>query len=102
MSSSKLNSGIYTHFKNNGLFVIPTVAYKNVKEDEVGEAFQFASGPNDAELTGPCFTTDETTLFLAVQHPGENTKDAKNPTSMWPHRKGDTMPRPSVVAITGF
>ena len=64
--------------------------------------YQFASAPVEAEMTGPCFTPDETTLFLAVQHPGETTKDAKNPTSMWPHRKGDTMPRPSVVAITGF
>lgn len=102
MSSSSLNKGIHKHFKNNGLFVIPTVAYKNVKEDEIGEAYQFASGPVEAEMTGPCFTPDETTLFLAVQHPGEGTKDAKNPTSMWPHRKGDKMPRPSVVAITGF
>ena len=102
ISSSKLNGGIYKHFKNNGLFVIPTIPYKNVKEDEVGEAFQFASAPLEAEMTGPCFTPDETTLFLAVQHPGENTEDVKNPTSMWPHRKGDTMPRPSVVAITGF
>jgi uncharacterized protein len=102
ISSSSLNKGIHKHFKNNGLFVIPTVAYKNVKEDEVGEAFQFASGPVEAEMTGPCFTPDETTLFLAVQHPGEGTPDASKPTSMWPHRKGDKMPRPSVVAITGF
>jgi uncharacterized protein len=102
ISSSSLNKGIHKHFKNNGLFVIPTVAYKNVKEDEVGEAYQFASGPVEAEMTGLCFTTDETTLFLAVQHPGEGTKDVNNPTSMWPHRKGDTIPRPSVVAITGF
>ena len=102
ISSSKLNGGIYKHFKNNGMFVIPTVPYKNVKEDEIGEAFQFASAPKEAEMTGPCFTPDETTLFLSVQHPGEETEDLKNPTSMWPHRKGDTMPRPSVVAITGF
>ena len=47
-------------------------AYKNVKEDEVGEAYQFASAPVEAEMTGPCFTQDETTLFLAVQHPGED------------------------------
>ena len=32
----------------------------------------------------------------------KSTEDAKKPTSMWPHRKGDTMPRPAVVAITGF
>lgn len=96
MSSSKLNTGIYTHFANNGMFVIPTIG-KNT-----GEAFQFASAPVEAELTGPSFTPNETTLFLSVQHPGEETKDLNNPTSKWPHRKGDTMPRPGVVAITGF
>jgi len=102
ISSGSLNKGIHKHFKNNGLFVIPTVAYKNVREEEVGVAYQFASGPVESEMTGPCFTLDETTLFLAVQHPGEGTEDAKNPTSMWPHRKGDTIPRPGVIAITGF
>ncbi|WP_034263286.1 PhoX family protein [Bacillus sp. J33] len=96
MSSSKLNSGIYTHFANNGMFVIPTMG-KNV-----GEAFQFASAPIEAELTGPSFTPNETTLFLSIQHPGEETEDLNNLTSKWPHRKGDTMPRPGVVAITGF
>jgi uncharacterized protein len=96
ISSSSLNQGIYTTFKNNGVFVIPSMG-KNQ-----GEAFQFASAPVEAELTGPCFTKDETTLFLAVQHPGEETEDINNPTSMWPHRKGDNQPRPAVVAITGF
>ncbi|MBT2687458.1 DUF839 domain-containing protein [Bacillus sp. ISL-47] len=96
MSSSKLNSGIYTHFANNGMFVIPTIG-KNV-----GEAFQFASAPIEAELTGPSFTPNETTLFLSIQHPGEESADLNNLTSKWPHRKGDSMPRPGVVAITGF
>ncbi|AND38534.1 PhoX family protein [Cytobacillus firmus] len=96
MSSSKLNTGIYTHFANNGMFVIPTIG-KNT-----GEAFQFASAPVEAELTGPSFTPNETTLFLSIQHPGEETEDLNNLTSKWPHRKGDTMPRPGVVAITGF
>ncbi|WP_404357873.1 DUF839 domain-containing protein [Cytobacillus firmus] len=96
MSSSKLNTGIYTHFANNGMFVIPTIG-KNT-----GEAFQFASAPIEAELTGPSFTPNETTLFLSIQHPGEETEDLNNLTSKWPHRKGDTMPRPGVVAITGF
>lgn len=96
ISSSKLNSGIYTHFANNGVFVIPTIG-KNV-----GEAYQFASAPVEAEMTGPWFTPDETTLFLSIQHPGEESKDLNNLTSKWPHRKGDTIPRPGVVAITGF
>lgn len=96
ISSSKLNSGIFKHFANNGMFVIPTIG------DHIGEAFQFASAPIEAELTGPSFTPNETTLFLSIQHPGEETEDLKKPTSMWPHRKGDTIPRPGVVAITGF
>lgn len=96
ISSSSVNKGVFKSFQNNGVFVIPTMG-KNV-----GEAFQFASAPVEAELTGPSFTDDETTLFLAVQHPGEETKDINKPTSMWPHRKGDNQPRPAVVAIRGF
>ncbi|WP_100330288.1 PhoX family protein [Bacillus xiapuensis] len=96
ISSSSMNKGVFSTFKNNGVFVIPTLG------DKQGEAFQFASAPTDAELTGPYFTDDETALFLSVQHPGENTEDIKNPTSMWPHRKGDNQPRPAVVAISGF
>ncbi|TCP54652.1 hypothetical protein EV586_104273 [Tumebacillus sp. BK434] len=96
ISGSSLNKGVHTHFGNNGLYVIPTVG-KNA-----GEAMQFASAPVESELTGPSFTPDETTLFLSVQHPGEQTKEVNKPTSMWPHRKGDSQPRPAVVAITGF
>ena len=96
ISSSSMNKGVFSSFKNNGLFVIPTIG-KNE-----GEAFQFASAPVEAEMTGPCFTEDETALFLAVQHPGEGSKDLNNLTSKWPHRKGDTIPRPAVVAISGF
>ncbi|WP_338753217.1 PhoX family protein [Bacillus sp. FJAT-52991] len=96
ISSSSVNKGVFTTFKNNGIFVIPTMG------DKQGDAFQFASAPVEAELTGPCFTDDEKTLFLAVQHPGEETKDIKKPTSMWPHRKGDNQPRPSVVAISSY
>jgi secreted PhoX family phosphatase len=60
------------------------------------------SSPIDAELTGPWFTPDEKTLFLAVQHPGEGMVDPANPTGTWPNRPGDNQPRPAVVAITGF
>lgn len=96
ISSSSMNKGVHTSFGNNGMFVIPTTG------QDKGVAYQFASAPLDAELTGPWFTPDESTLFLAVQHPGENTTDIMKPTSMWPHRPGDTIPRPAVVAITGF
>lgn len=96
ISSSSLNKGVYTSFKNNGLFVIPTSGPSQ------GDALQFASGPKECEMTGPFFTPDERTLFLSIQHPGENTTDVNKPTSMWPHRKGDKIPREAVVAIRGF
>ncbi|WP_166240775.1 PhoX family protein [Paenibacillus turpanensis] len=96
ISTSSHNKGVYKSFMNNGLFVIPTTG------PSMGEAQQFASGPKDAELTGPFFTPDERTLFLSVQHPGEMTEDLNNPTSTWPHRPGDKKARCGVVAISGF
>lgn len=96
MSGSSMNKGVFTEFMNNGVYVIPSIGPAK------GQALQFASAPVDAELTGPWFTPDERALFLAVQHPGEQTKDPAKPTSMWPHRPGDNQPRPAVVAITGF
>jgi len=52
-----------------------------------------------AELTGPCFTPDNTTLFLSVQHPGR-MEDGGDGTS-WPAKPGSGLPpRSSVVALT--
>ncbi len=84
----------YFPFKNNSLFVIPR--YGN----DAGKVVRVASTPRDAELTGPWFSPDGKTLFLSVQHPGEQTKDKNNPTSLWPF-DGDNIPKPAVVAITG-
>ena len=63
------------------------------------EVYQFASDPVQAELTGPAFTPDVKTLFLAVQRPGEESESPSNPTSTRPD--GDE-PKSSVIAITGF
>lgn len=81
----------YGTFGNNGLFMVPTSG------EDAGIAFQFASAPVAAELAGPWISPDETTLFLAVQHPGETSTDAGEPTSRWPDGEGP--PRPSCVAI---
>ena len=81
---------------NNGAFVMPSKLEGGASG---GDVYQFASGPVQSELTGPYFTPDGKTLFLSVQHPGEESEDKENPTSTWPD--GD-IPRPAVVAITGF
>lgn len=87
-------SGPYMPFKNNSLFVIPRYG------KDAGKVIRIASAPRDAELTGPWFSPDGKTLFLSVQHPGEQTKNINNPTSKWPFDE-DNIPKPAVVAITG-
>ncbi len=96
MSGSKMNKkdGPYMPFKNNSLFVIPRYG------KDAGKVIRVAAAPRDAELTGPWFSEDGKTLFLSVQHPGEQTTDLNNPTSKWPFDK-DNIPKSAVVAITG-
>lgn len=85
------------HF-NDGLFAIP------VDGPTRGQPRQFLSAPSGAEVCGPEFTPDGTTLFVAIQHPGES-EDKKNPStfekplSRWPDNNPTLPPRPSVIAI---
>lgn len=75
---------------NDGVFAVPT------EGPERGKLTQFMSSVPGAEVCGPDMTPDNTTLFLAIQHPGEGGEGGK-PTSFWPD--GKDMPRPSVIAI---
>lgn len=69
-------------------YVIPTAG------PERGRLRRFLTGVPGGEVTGPEFTPDYTTLFLAIQHPGEGG-GLEEPESTWPD--GD-FPRPSVIA----
>lgn len=65
---------------------------------------RFLVGPVECELTGITSTPDGRTLFVNIQHPGENGTAAA-PTSHWPDSQatgtaGSTVrPRSSTVAI---
>jgi uncharacterized protein len=110
ISSSRLNRpNEYEFHRNNAMFMVPT------RGPNRGVAFRFANGPVQCELTGPYFTPDEESLFLNVQHPGEQTGNSSTApgvfgdeatyTSWWPDGNktaGDnpSRPRPSTVVIT--
>lgn len=94
ISGGSLGEKPYEEFGNNSLFYIP------LSGDNAGFVFRVASAPRGAEFTGPCFSPDGSTLFLSVQHPGEGTKELKDPVSRWPDF-GNQLPKPSVITLQG-
>jgi secreted PhoX family phosphatase len=107
-------------FGNNAIWFIPTIG------SNAGETYMFGYGPMECETTGPFFTADEQTLFLAIQHPGEvngirragvagyedrviSMRTPKGQEFMqtrrvpigsnWPGKKPNDPPKPAVVAI---
>lgn len=76
----------------DGLYVVDTEGERR------GRSRLFFRACVGAELTGPCFTPDNSTLFLSVQHPGRG-KDG-DPETSWPAaRRPDVPARSTVVAI---
>ena len=75
-----------------------------------GLAKMFFRVPVGAEMCGPCFTPDDETLFVAVQHPAtdgakhfrgfERDSTYEDPATRWPDFDPSMPPRPAIVAIT--
>lgn len=94
VSGSALGKGEYKNFIANGLYVVPRTGKR------AGEIIMVATAPIGAELTGPYFHPNGRTLFLSVQHPGENSRDINHLVSNWP-LGGNEIPKCSVITITG-
>jgi secreted PhoX family phosphatase len=63
---------------------------------------RFLVGPRDCEITGITESPDGKAIFVNVQHPGENSSSATDPsqfTSHWPDG-GTARPRSATVIIT--
>lgn len=60
---------------------------------QTGEIKRFMVGPRECEVTGLCWSADKRTMFVGIQHPGENGN------SHFPGG-GDSVPRSSVIAIS--
>ena len=59
-----------------------------------GEIRRFMTGPIACEITGLCFSADNKTMFVGIQHPGEKGKPSHFPGG------GDSKPRSSIVMVT--
>lgn len=80
----------------DGIYAIPTHGA------ERGKPKLFFTAPIGAEVTGPSFTPDGRTLFVSIQHPGEQpeTSSFEQPSTRWPEQSATMPPRPTVIAIT--
>lgn len=92
MSGDAVNTGPYEGLGNNGLYVFLRTG------ESKGKVLRIATAPRDAEFTGPCFSPDYKTLFLSVQHPGEQSESLTKLTSHWPD---GGIPKSAVVTING-
>ena len=105
-------------FGNNSIWYIPTSGAN------AGQAFLFGFSPMESEMTGPFLTSDQKTLFMSAQHPGEYNGIRQNMASAtrkyvvrttegeaftqarevplgsnWPSKQANEPPKSSVIAI---
>jgi hypothetical protein len=64
---------------------------------------RFLIGPKGSEITGVTEAPGGRALFVNIQHPGEDSKTAQAPDSLWPGNKGygrPGRPRSATIVIT--
>ncbi|NIY92721.1 PhoX family protein, partial [Vibrio diazotrophicus] len=59
-----------------------------------GEIHRFLTGPVACEITGLTFSPDQKTMFIGVQHPGEELQASNFPAG------GSSKPRSTIMMIT--
>jgi hypothetical protein len=80
---------------NDGIYAVPTDGV------ERGYVRQLVSAVPGAEAASLVFNSDDTALFVTIQHPGEGGKWTLNEAdlvSRWPDGRGPN--RPSVIVVT--
>ena len=90
-----MNKGEYAGFGNNQLLAADT---------RTGEIKRFMTGPVGCEITGPVFAPDGKSLFVNIQHPGENPAMRADPaneksSSSWPDGDKGNKPRSATVVV---
>jgi secreted PhoX family phosphatase len=96
-SSQNLESRKYDRIGNNQMLAADPTS---------GEIRRFLTGPRGCEITGVITTPDQRTMFVNVQHPGEETTAWGEPTpgapravSNWPDYDPAGRPRAATVVI---
>jgi hypothetical protein len=106
-AENMFNSPDGLKFDNHGLLWIQTDGkYSNEGDFEgqgnnqmlagdpvTGEIRRFLVGPNECEVTGLSWSPDRRTMFVGIQHPGEDGN------SHWPEG-GDAVPRSAIITVT--
>lgn len=103
IGSRSLNTDKYAQFGNNQMLAVDPVT---------GETRRFLTGPVGCEVTGVAMTPDLKSMWVNIQHPGEDvpgilkqqgvekSPQIPNAVSNWPDHQHNGRPRSATVVIT--